>query len=1080
MEFSIKDNNQSFVNEQELFTAIDNLHDAFSVLEAVNDEKGNLFDLKFLFVNKTGAKDIGLPQNEIIGNEYLKIMPALKDSEIHNAYLDSLKSGKPCSFESEFVNAEMEDRNIYGYFDIKGTPFGNKLYLTWRNVTEQRNSEKKLHEEKWKIEQVLKISNELSEANLDMSAIINLVVKRMTELLGSASGITLISGDDKKLKSAGFYALNEDDQNKIEIYIQKNEIFFSRGLYEKVISEKKTVLIPKLDTSDPDSIKKPEARKLLNNLNINSLMIIPMSFNDEVIGTFTIGRNNALSGFNEDDLKFAKMILNKATLAILNSKLYNERLNDIEERKKAETELRQSEERFKTAIKNSPLPKVIYSSDGNYLAINDAWLKTTGYDYEDIPNVSKWLEKAYGEKKQEVQNIVDEVFKLKESKYLGEFTINAKDGRKLIWEMIATPLGKLPDGRPLNMTVAIDLTEKKKAEAELLRQKNLFETVISNLPVGVWFTDKKGIIINSNKAGKEIWAGERYCGIENYHEYKGWWADSGEPLKSEEWGLARAVQKGEHSFNEIINIECFDGSKKTIMNSSIPITEDGKIIGAIAVNQDITKIAEAEREIKLWQKRLESAAEHFDFNFVIYDNQRRFIYLNPSSLKMGKLKKDELLGKRDEEIFPKESYNMYLPAMLKSLETRSSQTIEISFDGNNGKTYLIVTFIPIYDQYGQLFQIVSLGHNVTDLRIAEQKLKESEKLYRATFEQAAVGIARVGLDGKWLEFNHKLCEITGYAHEELSELTFQDITHKDDIEKDLFLAKKLLAGEIKTYTMEKRYVKKDGSYVWANLTGSLVKKETGEPGFFIAVVQDISDKKRAEKILLETLDALEKSNKELEQYAYIASHDLQEPLRIINNYTQLLARKYNDLLDEQGLSFMGYITENTNRMKDLIQDLLELSRISGNKSQITKVDLNQTLKKVLENLKVPISDSKAEIFLDDLPQVKGDAAQIRQLFQNLINNALKFNDKKPPKIFVKVNTENGKPVFSVKDNGIGIDRKYFDKLFVMFQRLHLKNEYPGTGIGLTICRKVVENHDGKIWVESEPGKGSEFFFTLNS
>ncbi len=241
--------------------------------------------------------------------------------------------------------------------------------------------------------------------------------------------------------------------------------------------------------------------------------------------------------------------------------------------------------------------------------------------------------------------------------------------------------------------------------------------------------------------------------------------------------------------------------------------------------------------------------------------------------------------------------------------------------------------------------------------------------------------------------------------------------------------------------------------------------------------QEITEHKQAEARLKQTMADLERSNVELEQFAYITSHDLQEPLRMVASYVQLLARRYKGKLDADADDFIAYAVDGATRMQQMINDLLAYSRVGTRGSGSEPADCEAILDRVLAHLRVAIEESGAVVTHDPLPTVMADVSQLTQLFQNLIGNAIKFHDEEPLRVHISAEQKGNEWVFSVCDNGIGIDPEYANRIFVIFERLHGK-EYPGTGIGLAICKRIIERHRGRIWMESEPGKGSTFYFTI--
>jgi PAS domain S-box-containing protein len=259
---------------------------------------------------------------------------------------------------------------------------------------------------------------------------------------------------------------------------------------------------------------------------------------------------------------------------------------------------------------------------------------------------------------------------------------------------------------------------------------------------------------------------------------------------------------------------------------------------------------------------------------------------------------------------------------------------------------------------------------------------------------------------------------------------------------------------------------------------SICPIEWGNSHRFAAFARDVTEREQGQQALAHKVEELARSNAELEQFAYVASHDLQEPLRMVASYTQLLARRYKGRLDSDADEFIGFAVDGAARMQKLIQDLLLYSRVTTRGESITVTEAATACNDALRNLRGAIAEAEGVVTVGPLPAVLADATQLTQLFQNLIMNAIKYRDQRKPEIHITVERDGDLAVFAVRDNGIGIEPQYFERIFQMFQRLHTMKAYSGTGIGLALCRKIVERHGGRIWVESQPGEGSTFLFTI--
>ncbi len=379
-----------------------------------------------------------------------------------------------------------------------------------------------------------------------------------------------------------------------------------------------------------------------------------------------------------------------------------------------------------------------------------------------------------------------------------------------------------------------------------------------------------------------------------------------------------------------------------------------------------------------------------------------------------------------------------------------------------------------------------LRTNIAKHKALETTLRESEERFRLALEYSPIGIALVNVDGQFLKVNKALGEIVGYSEEELLNLDFQTITHPDDLEPDITYVQQLLSGTLDTYQIEKRYFHKNGQSVWIQLNGSIVRNEAKESLYFIAQIQDITRRKYAEmeitrmnKMLKTRSEKLEALNKELESFSYSVSHDLRAPLRSIAGYAQILQEDYSPKLDDEGNKTLRTIIKNARKMGQLIDDLLEFSRLGRKGIEKRKINMNTIVESVVQELLTHEQNRVINIKTHPLEEVTVDVQMIKQVWVNLISNAIKYSRKTEiAEIEIGGNTEAHQVCFFIRDNGVGFNMDYKDKLFNVFQRLHSAEEFEGTGVGLALVKRIVERHSGKLWAEAKENEGATFYFTI--
>jgi PAS domain S-box-containing protein len=752
-----------------------------------------------------------------------------------------------------------------------------------------------------------------------------------------------------------------------------------------------------------------------------------------------------------------------------------ELLNEMAERRRAEDALQENQRFLQTIIDSAPACIKLVASDGTLLKMNDAGLRmieagSSGQvEGKSIyPLVSSKYRRAFIE-------LTDKVFQ-GESGTL-EFEAVSLKGRGLWLNTHAVPLYDNEGRISALLGITMDTTERKRTEEALRISEENYRAIFNASGDGIFIHDlDTGAILDVNRTVCRMY---KYS-FEEMHALSVQDLSAGTPGYTQDDAL-RVIGLAARGEPQIFEWRARDknGELFWVEVSLRRVTLEGRE-RLLAIVRDISERKRVETEFRKISRQNELILEHAGEGIFGLDLLGRVTFVNAVAAHMLGYTRRELMGSHshstwhykmpDNAPYPSQECPIY--AAYNEGKIRSGEEVFWKKDGSGFPVEF--TSRPLYEN-NRITGAVVVYRDITERKRAEEELRESEERFRATYEQAAVGIELIGLNGVYISGNGKLGQMLGYSEAELKTLSFDRITNPDDLLRERPLVSALTEERLPSYSMEKRYLDKKGNEIWVRVTSSIAR--TAKP-YRISIIEDITERKQAEEDLKRLLSELERSNKELEQFAYVASHDLQEPLRMVASYVQLLERKYKSNLDEKADKYIFFAVDGVKRMQKLIDGLLAYSRVSRG-AQFTAIDADGAMDQAVAGLSVSIRENQAAVTRDRLPRVKADETQLSQVFQNLIANAIKFRKRDvAPAVHVSAIRTEREWVFSVRDNGIGIESQYYDKIFQIFQRLHGRDEYPGTGIGLSLCKRIIERHGGRMWLESEPGKGSTFFFTI--
>ncbi|HLF88330.1 MAG TPA: PAS domain S-box protein [Anaerolineales bacterium] len=752
-------------------------------------------------------------------------------------------------------------------------------------------------------------------------------------------------------------------------------------------------------------------------------------------------------------------------------------------------ELDESEARFEQIFQISPAPMII-TGDAGITDVNDAFLQMTGYTREELLGKSS-VEANLWQNPEERERAIE---LLDQQGFVRDFEVRfpRKSGEEGVAIMSVTEL-KQPDGKLRYLSHVLDFTERKRAETALRESESRYRQAIEAAGAVPYYQDYT--------LGKYTFVGKGLQKITGYSEEEREnhpWDTLVEEtvLLGECAGLtieeaSRRVRSGEiKAWKCDYRIRTNEGESRWVTDSAVEVfSEQGTPRGSIGILQDITERKKLERELQDERDFVLQIINTMGQGLTVTDEVGHFVLINPAYVQMTGYELQDLIGESPADITAPEDREVLAQARAARKQGRVTSYENRIRRKDGSYIPVLITGAPRLKE-GQYAGAIAVIADLTEIKRAEQALRKSEARYRAVVENQTEFIVRWKPDGIRTFANEAYLHYFGLTLEQALSSSFLPLVAEEDrraIEEKIF---RLVSGTVTSETDTHQVIRPDDSIAWQEWTDHAIYSENGEIVEFQSIGRDITGRKLAEeqirelnaeleKRVIERTAQLEAANKELEAFSYSVSHDLRAPLRAINGFSLVLAEEISSSLNEAHQRYLQLIRDNVQRMNHLIEDLLALSRLGRQSLRKQTVDVAALTQDVFDELQTEFEGRDIDLSIADLPPCDADPALLHQVFTNLLSNALKYSGTRDvTKIEVGCQEQDEAWVYFVRDNGVGFDMQYADKLFGVFQRLHRQEEFEGTGVGLATVQRIIHRHGGRIWAEAEVGRGATFYFTL--